>query len=276
MTTPADIAKWAWDDPESRVQDAISQLTALARTATGPDLREIQDTGVMLERLAGTLQPVQTISAQLAGDTISAQVIELDRHDAWMRERRGRHGEWTSVGGAPYTGTMNKARANRIRRLQDAHTRQVARQEAERVQAAAGPELSDKEIQKRLKAMPLLPGETQEQHMNPLPGETPRENLIHEQVLHQEAQPIEAARAENVMAQAKAHVAEVMAEADKQAETKEGSDAKKRLIVEGGAAIAGGVLAYLEAKFGVPDTIALTSAAIPPLIQVIIEFFKRL
>lgn len=62
------ILKWAWEDPANRVSDAQDRVNELARAETDPQvLAEIQDAGVMLSRLAGTLVHTGGILDQLQG-----------------------------------------------------------------------------------------------------------------------------------------------------------------------------------------------------------------
>lgn len=63
------IRKWAWEAPAIRVQDAISQIDDIARRAglSPQALREVQDAGTMLSRLAGTTMAPASISSQLQG-----------------------------------------------------------------------------------------------------------------------------------------------------------------------------------------------------------------
>jgi len=75
------VLSWVYEDPAARAAEGRSRVRELARSATGAALREIQDVGTMLARLA----PVQ-----LAG--IAEQVMDLA---AWEHEMRGLHGEWT-------------------------------------------------------------------------------------------------------------------------------------------------------------------------------------
>jgi hypothetical protein len=244
---------------------------------------------VMLSRLAGTLhtEPVvgDTILAQMSGDTITSQLVDL-AHDAWRHEHRGPHGEW--IGGQPYSGTMTKTRAERIRRIQAAHERQAARapamtdddtlrkmvQEEVARQSVSG--ISEQEAKKRLAAMPLLPGEDKAMHLNPLPGESQRENLLHEEVMHARVAPYAESKAASVLEAAKQHVAEVNAKIAQQADTKAGKDAKLKFATEGSVAIAGGILAYIGARMGFPDLAVVGASVGPVIIQIIIEFFKRL
>lgn len=52
----AQIADWAWDNPPARARQALDQVNEIARGVLGPaDLRKVQDAGLMLTRLAGTL-----------------------------------------------------------------------------------------------------------------------------------------------------------------------------------------------------------------------------
>ena len=310
----AGIARWAWSDPAARVQQAIEQVSELATQTTDPDeLAEIGDTATMLSRLAGTLrpEPVQTIGAQLAVDgTQFATLIDLARSPAWMHERRGPHGEWIGGGGG---GSVPRAQASRMHRAA-AQARQqrlvaaeVKRQMAQAQAPPAAPsmeatpfspssgnkaadiasqarsallDISPEEAQRQLKAIPLLPGEDPKVHMNPLPGESPRENLLHEQLYHQRVAPLAEAKAAEVLDKAKKHVAASLAEAKQVAAREEDEKSKKdallKLATEGGVAIGGAILAYLETRWGVPDILAIASSAGAMLVQIIIEWRKRL
>lgn len=59
-------------------------------------------------------------------------------------------------------------------------------------------------------------------------------------------------------------------------EKQEGHKAVEKLAIEGGVLAAGGVLAYLEAHFGVPDLAALGTALVGPAVQIVSEWRKRL
>jgi hypothetical protein len=311
----AGIAKWAWSDPEARVHQAIEQVNELAAQTTDPaEQAEIGDTATMLSRLAGTLnrQPV-TIGAQLAGDgTIGAQLLDLARTPAWVHEKRGPHGEWERSGLASVGSRVvqSRTRTDQVRKMADARQQRLIAAEVKRQMAqaqiakpssmtdgaapsggnmaaqiaaqarAAVPEISQEEVTRQLKAMPLLPGEDMKTHLNPLPGESPRENLIHEQLLHQRVIPTLESKAAQVMDQAKAHVATKLAEAkklaDEEEETKSKHDALLKLATESGVAIGGGILAYIETRIGVPDLLAIASSAGAMLVQILIEWRKRL
>ena len=49
------ILDWAYEDPQGRAAEAVRRVGELARTADGDALREVQDAGAMLSRLAGTI-----------------------------------------------------------------------------------------------------------------------------------------------------------------------------------------------------------------------------
>lgn len=67
------IARWAWDDPAGRVQEALRRVGEMARnTADAQELREIGDATSMLSRLAGTIVH--------DGPSILGQLLES--HDA--------------------------------------------------------------------------------------------------------------------------------------------------------------------------------------------------
>src|SRR6266700_842755 len=82
------VLTWVYEDPEARAAEGRTRVAELARQATGAALREVQDVGTMLARLAGT--------AQLAG--IADQVLDLARTPAWVTEQRNTHGEWSRGG----------------------------------------------------------------------------------------------------------------------------------------------------------------------------------
>lgn len=79
---------------------------------------------------------------------------------------------------------------------------------------------------------------------------------------------------------ARAHAEQVvqakLAEARKQADDEAGKKAKLKLATEAGLAVTGGMLAYIANKMGAPDVAAIAATVGPFLIQVIIEFFKRI
>ncbi len=80
------VLTWVYEDPQARSAEGRARVTELARTATGAALREIQDVGTMLARLAGT--------AQLSG--ITDQVLDLAFHPD---QKRGPDGRWIKEGG---------------------------------------------------------------------------------------------------------------------------------------------------------------------------------
>lgn len=271
------VAKWAWEDPPGRVQTAIEQVRGMASAATGDELTEIQDAGTMLHRLAGTLdtEPVDgqdTILQQLAGDTLVSQLVDLAR-DAWRNERRGPHGEWVGGGG----GGASKSRAARIKRLQQANARQ----------ASAAPATSDdhlrqlirEEIARATANAPAVPAENKAAEVafqvSGRATETPREKLIHEQLIRSQVEPLAESKAAAVLEQAKQTVAEKMAAAHAEHETEEGRKRAKKLVIESGVAVLGAILAYVETKLGLPELAAILTNAAPFLIQPIVEFLKK-
>lgn len=307
----AGIARWAWSDPAARVQKAIEQVNELATQTTDPDeLAEIGDTATMLSRLAGTLHPPEpeTIGAQLAVEgTMYAQLIELGRSPAWMHERRGPHGEWErGAGGSPGAPRAPRMQSERARKLASARQQRLIAAEVKRqaarppatmsslapasggnkaagVAAAARSSLGDispEEAARQLKAIPLLPGEDPATHMNPLPGESPRENLLHEQLFHQRVAPLTEAKAAETLDAAKQHVAQKLVEAkaiaDSEEDAKSKHDALLKAATESGIAVGGAILAYVETRLGVPDLLAIASSAGAILVQIIIEWYKRL
>jgi hypothetical protein len=244
----AGIAKWAWDDPASRVRDAISQVRELARfAASQAELAEIQDTGQMLARLEDSLEPQDEglISSQLglAGETITGQILDLARTPAWVHEKRGPHGKWVGSGGLPYTGPMNRARAERIRQMQ--------RQGQMRSPAAVASPAVTGTGNKAANVLARVQG-------------SPEDSSVHEQI-----------KAE-ILDKTKAHVSQVMQQHTENVEQGERQRALLKAATEGSIAIAGGIIAAIEAKLGVPDLVAIASATAPLLIQILIEWWKRL
>lgn len=283
------IARWAWDDPAGRVQAAIEQVRELAENADGQELREIQDQGVTLSRLAGTLdtEPVEgqdTILQQLAGDTVTSQLVEM-AHDAWVHERRGPGGKWIGSGGSPGTRAgyrtpqepvTSRSRQARIKRMQDAQMRRIAREEAER---------AVKEEEQRLPAViaskipaDIAPENKAAEVAFQVSGKvqpTKREQLIHEQLIATQIDPLVQNKAQAAVAEAQKLVADKLAAAHAQHETEEGRKRAKKLAIEAGGAVAGFIAAYIESRFGVPDLIALLTSALPFIIQPIVEFIKK-
>ena len=302
----AGIAKWAWQDPAGRVEQAISEVRELANTVTDPAaLAEIQDAGTMLSRLASSVrrqpppEPEPTIGDQLGlaaqVDSIFAQIL-LAHEPAWVHEKRGAHGEWARSGlagvgaRAAQAQVQSRTKTERAAKMAEARQQRLIQAEVARQVAAAKPsmtmqsraltEIDEQTADKQLKAMPLLPGEDIKTHMNPLPGESRRENLLHEQLLHQRVAPYAETKAAQVLDAAKQHVAAKLAEAKQVAaheeDVKSRHDALLKLATEGGVAIGGAVLAYIETRLGVPDLLALASSAGAMLVQILIEWRKRL
>lgn len=288
------LAQWAWEDPAGRVQTAIEQVRGMASTAEGQELREIQDVGVSLSRLAGTLdtEPVvgeDTLIGQLAGDTMTGQLIEM-AHDSWVHERRGPGGKWIGSGGAatavrpgsragyrpPQEPVTSRSRQARIKRMQEAQMRRIAREEAvkatqeeeQRIPAAIAakipadiaPENKAAEVAFQVsgKAVP-----------------TKREQLIHQQLIQTQIDPLVQNKAQAAVAEAQKLVADKLAAAHAAHETEEGRKRAKKLAIEAGGAVAGFIAAYIESRFGVPDLIALLTSALPFIIQPIVEFIKK-
>jgi hypothetical protein len=80
------VLTWVYEDPETRAAEGRTRVAELARQATGAALREIQDVGTMLARLAGSVK-------QFAG--IAEQVTDLA---GWENELRGKDGRWVKSG----------------------------------------------------------------------------------------------------------------------------------------------------------------------------------
>ena len=92
------ILSWANDDPVRRAREARARVTTLARglSVSGGDaaaLREVQDVGTVIERLAGAVAPVSL------SRSISAQVIDMAEWDP-LKHPRGEHGKFVKKGGA--------------------------------------------------------------------------------------------------------------------------------------------------------------------------------
>lgn len=160
-----------------------------------------------------------TILHQLAGDTITSQLIEL-ANDAWRTERRGKGGQWVGPGGEI---KKTAAAAARIRRMQQAQARHSSTGQA--LPAVGSPNRA-------------------------------------------------------VAVAARAHAEQVvqakLAEARAQDDSEKGRKAKLKLATEAGLAVTGGMLAYLANRMGAPDVAAIAATVGPFLIQVIIEFFKKI
>lgn len=73
------IMRWAWQDPAGRAVGALERVNELAAAAQpgSQALLEIQDAGTMLSRLVGTLNTASTVSAQLAGQGLISQQLDL-------------------------------------------------------------------------------------------------------------------------------------------------------------------------------------------------------
>lgn len=282
------IAQWAWEDPAGRVQTAIQQVRGLASTATGDELTEIQDTGTMLHRLAGTLDtgPVNgedTILQQLAGDTLVSQLVEL-ASDAWMHERRGPGGKWIGGGSPgsragyrpPQEPVTSRSRQARIKRMQEAQMRRIAREEAQKAAQAEAAKIPAA-IAAKIPA-DIAPENKAAEVAFQVSGKvqpTRREQLIHEQLLKTQVEPLATAKAQAVLTKAQQVVADKIAAANAAHETVEGQRRAKKLAIEAGGAVAGFIAAYVESRLGVPDLIALLTSALPFIIQPIVEFIKK-
>lgn len=283
------IAQWAWEDPAGRVQTAIQQVRGLASTATGDELAEIQDAGTMLHRLAGTLDtgPVNgedTILQQLAGDTIVSQLVELAHNAAWMHERRGPGGKWIGGGSPgsqagyrpPQEPVTSRSRQARIKRMQEAQMRRIAREEAQKA-AQAEAEKIPAAIAAKIPA-DIAPENKAAEVAFQVSGKvqpTRREQLIHQQLIATQVEPLAENKAKAAVAEAQKIVADKLAEANAQHQTVEGQRRAKRLAIEAGGAVAGFIAAYIESRLGVPDLIALLTSALPFIIQPIVEFIKK-
>lgn len=290
----AGIAKWAWSDPETRVQTAIEQVNELATQTTDPDeLAEIGDTATMLSRLAGTLHPEPvTISSQLAGgaDLILDQIL-LGHSAAWMHERRGPHGEWISGSGSARSPRTKSDRARHLARARQQRLvaaevkRQMGSAPASRADAAPlGTGNKAATISDQIRAqMPKYDPKTGYDPTIPtnappfIPADRgPQWEKEHEAFFQQRVAPHVAQQMQAGVAKAQENTKKALNVLNAQGEAKAKHDAALKLATEGGIAIAGGVLAYIESKLGVPDLVAIASSVGPVLLQVIIEFFKKL
>lgn len=87
------ILSWANDNPPQRVAEASARIRALAvQTPPGPALREVQDVGTVITRLAGAVSPVA-----LSSHSISVQVIDMAGWDP-VKHPRGEHGKFVKSG----------------------------------------------------------------------------------------------------------------------------------------------------------------------------------
>jgi hypothetical protein len=266
MMTPAGtqalrIARWAWEDPAGRVASALAQVREMAAAADGQELREIQDAGTMLSRLAGTLdtEPVNsadTIMAQLASDTITSQLVDL-AHDNWVHELRDPSGKWTSGGSGTAKKAVRSAKGDaRLRRIQAAQARHRAQQDtgnkaAAVVRQAGGTPVRVPSSMSAAEAMYQQSGRL---------VQTPRERALHDQIVNK-AQAVAATAVANIQAKQDTHAAR---------------KAKLKLATEAGISITGGALTYLAVKSGAPEILPILATVGPFLLQTIIEFFKRL
>lgn len=309
----AGLARWAWQDPENRVQQAIAQVRELAQQATSADeLAEIQDAGTMLSRLAGTLEPpAELISAQLsaAGDTILGQIL-LARGGGWstayLHEKRDAHGHWVKGAGGP----LNRLGHESSPRMQSERARQLAAARQQRMiaaevkrqaaqpsakqamQASSGaPTGGNMAAQIAAQAKAAAARYDPQHGFNPsVPTNAPPDfqpdldpaiwEKQHEAFFQQRVAPHVQAKADEVLKQAQIKAQAITADAqklmDQAEESKSKHDAMLKLATEGSVAIGGGILAYIEAKLGVPDLVAIASSVGPLLVQIIIEWYKRL
>jgi hypothetical protein len=282
------IARWAWADPSGRVGEAISKVRALASSATGQALAEIQDAGTMLSRLAGTLDtgPVVaegTIIGQLAGDTLTGQLVDLS--EAWRHERRGPGGKWIGPGGAVKAAERTAKGNARLRRIQAAQARHAS-SAAPSTGALSSDEddrmrqLIREELDKRMRVPADLPPENKAAEVAfQVSGKaqpTRREQLIHQQLIASQVAPLAESKAKEAVAQAQRLVDQKIAQVKAQENTHEGRKAKMKLATEAGISVTGGALSYLAIKAGAPEVVPILATVGTFLIQTIIEFFKRL
>jgi hypothetical protein len=292
------LVKWAWEDPAGRVQDALSQVRELASTATGPDLAELQDAGVMLSRLAGTLDtgPVvgeDTILGQLAGDTITSQLIELAR-DAWRHEQRGPHGEWERGGATAVASEMRRQESvhqARLHRMQAVQERQRATLTAK---AAAAPRSLDDAgqrvasrmskaeavaVQARLKASGMESGKIPKlSDLMKVPPEKFGPVEAHQLVQAQyetELHPKHALHLGEILQKADQHIEHGLTDFRKDIEKAESDEdrasARRKAIVETSVALAGAALAMIIGLFGAPLVAVVAATFGPVLVQIGLE-----
>ena len=183
--------------------------------------------------------PFEIAAVLLACREVS--VIELGHSEAWRREMRGPHGEWVHGGSVQ---VMNRTQANR--------SRQIARARQERLVKA--------EVSRQLSGTP---------------GAVPHEQFFEEQVKpHVEAKAQEAI--DQATKAAQEHTQKAIEAISAAGEQQEKHKAAMKAATEASVLVAGGILAAIEAKLGVPTLYAIASAAGPTLLQIIIEFFKKL
>lgn len=73
------VMRWAWQAPQERAVGALERVNEMAAAAEpgSQALLEIQDAGTMLSRLVGTLNIASTVSAQLAGQGLISQQLDM-------------------------------------------------------------------------------------------------------------------------------------------------------------------------------------------------------
>ena len=271
-----DLAQWAWADPRGRVQQALDEVSAMAATATGQALNEIQDAGTMLTRLAGTLDS-ETITQQLSYETISAQVVELGRSTAWMHEAR-EHGRFTSSGAVAHEMLKQQsAHASRIRRMQALQARahapaapavakprsldsaasavvdHMAPNKAEAVSASARQAAQTAVIPKLADLMKVPPEKF---------GPVEAHQLVQAQY-EQELHPQHAIHLPDILKKADEHIQQKMADFKKEYDSADSDEmrraAQRKMIVEGSVLLAGVALAAVIAVVGAPVWAVITA-----------------
>jgi hypothetical protein len=293
-----DLAQWAWADPRGRVQQALSEVSGMAATATGQALSEIQDAGTMLTRLAGTLEP-ETITQQLASETIIAQIIELGRSTAWMHEARS-HGRFASSGEVAHAMLKQQsAHASQVRRIQAlqarAHAPAVAQPKS--LDSAASAVVDHMAPSKAeavsAKAKAVAAGDWQKMAGQVAGGSTPVPKLAdlmqvppekfgpveaHQLVqaqYEQELHPQHAIHLPDILKRADQHIEKSLSDFRKE-EHAAGTDearnaARKKMLIEGSVAVAGAALAMIIGIFGAPLVAIVAATFGPILVQIGLE-----
>lgn len=193
----------------------------------------------------------------------AAAVIELSaRYEPWKTEMRGPDGRWISSHGAGHDRHPVAARQTRpnamhdiIRPRQPATLRELHQRRVDR-EAASRQAVAARHAETRVIAHGTAVAQS-------------RSLLMPEIAKVQAAQNEKIAALTRSVRLANQRLAEM-------GEQKESKSAKMKLAVEAGVTVAGGLMAVLEAKYGVPDIFALASAMGPLFIQQIIEWAKRL
>ena len=236
------VLTWVYEDPARRAAKGRTRVAELAGQATGAALREVQDVGTMLARLAGTVS--------LGG--IAEQVLDLARTPAWVTEKRNARGEW-SKGGGTISSQVNVGARHR------AAQQRVATSKAQARVAAAMP------------PGPLDVERVAEERARAVVAETTAD-LKAEQA-HVVGEML--ARVREVDDGIRAAHAKIDAAKD-EAEAEAHHKHLVKLAVDGLMAVATGVIAMISVKMGAPESLAVTLPVVPLIMQTIIEFLKKL